>query len=141
MSMTNDATMPRGSGESRPGIGERAAFLAVGDTWRLEYAGTTTYVRDSKGMRYLAYLLARPHQAVDVRALAAALGGVTQPSTEDEETAVHRARSSVSKRIHTALRHITEHHLTLGRHLSSCVHTGVRCWYRPDPREPQVWDV
>jgi hypothetical protein len=119
----------------------RALFVCAGDAWRVHYAGTTVYVRDSKGMRYLAYLLARPHVAVDARLLAEAATHAAVPPGEPDGAAQQRARSAVSKRIRAAVGRITEHHLALGRHLSACVHTGAECRYSPDPREPQEWTV
>jgi hypothetical protein len=53
---------------------ERKAFRREGDYWSLEFAGQTVRVRDLKGMRYLARLLAEPGRELHVLDLAAAEG-------------------------------------------------------------------
>ena len=37
-----------------------AVFRNEGEFWTIVYRGTTTHMRDAKGLGYLAYLLARP---------------------------------------------------------------------------------
>lgn len=56
-----------------PGIGE-AVFVREGDYWTIHVDQRTLRVRDAKGMRYLAQLLAHPHRDVDVLRLAAGQG-------------------------------------------------------------------
>ncbi|HEV2929266.1 MAG TPA: hypothetical protein VGW74_11295, partial [Propionibacteriaceae bacterium] len=53
----------------------RAAFVRTGNMWRLEFRGRTVTVVDSKGMRDLAVLLARPGQEIHVLDLVEASGG------------------------------------------------------------------
>ena len=53
----------------------RAAFVRTGTVWRLEFRGRAVTVVDSKGMRDLAVLLARPGQEVHVLDLVEASGG------------------------------------------------------------------
>ena len=53
----------------------RAAFVRTGTVWRLEFRGRTVTVVDSKGMRDLAVLLARPGREVHVLDLVEASGG------------------------------------------------------------------
>jgi hypothetical protein len=52
-----------------------AAFVRTGTVWRLEFRGRTVTVVDSKGMRDLAVLLARPGREVHVLDLVEASGG------------------------------------------------------------------
>jgi tetratricopeptide (TPR) repeat protein len=74
------ARKPAGTGA--PADGPRVAALArEGDVWRLDYEGRVLRVRDAKGMRHLALLLANPgveFHAVDVAGAGRAGGG---PST------------------------------------------------------------
>jgi hypothetical protein len=46
-------------------------FHRQGEMWTIAYAGTSVQVRDLKGMRYLAALLARPGEELSVVSLAA----------------------------------------------------------------------
>ena len=71
-----------------PGPAEAAAapaanvFRLDGEFWTLRYAGRQTQVRDSKGMRDLAALLARPGREVAALDLAAAAGQPVRPAGE-----------------------------------------------------------
>lgn len=113
-----------------------AAFLRQGEYWTLAYGGTTVWLRDAKGLYYLAKLLRCPGEKVSVVALVAEPGASTGPATHDE---LERARSAVTKRIYDALRKIEKNHPMIGRHLSARVKTGYECIYAPDPDQPVVW--
>jgi len=55
--------------------GEHGQFRREGEYWTIAYEGRVTRLRDSKGMRVLAHLLAqpgRPHAALDLERLGAA---------------------------------------------------------------------
>ena len=54
-------------------------------------------------------------------------------------SATERARSAVGWRVRAALRHASELHPELGRHLKNAVRTGTWCSYRPE--SPVRWDV
>jgi len=73
-----------------PSSGPATAVLArEGDVWRLDYEGRVLRVREAKGMRHLALLLANPgveFHAVDVAT--AAEGGAAPGATEIEGLAV-----------------------------------------------------
>ena len=58
----------------------RAAFVRTGTVWRLEFRGRAVTVVDSKGMRDLAVLLARPGQEIHVLDLVEASGGPSRAS-------------------------------------------------------------
>lgn len=47
-----------------------AWFVRTGEMWAVGYAGDSVYLRDSKGMRYLARLLAAPGRAIPALELA-----------------------------------------------------------------------
>jgi tetratricopeptide (TPR) repeat protein len=76
---------------AEPATGPAKAVLArEGDVWRLDYEGRVLRVRDAKGMRHLALLLANPgieFHAVDV-ATAAEGGGAAATSESAEGLAV-----------------------------------------------------
>jgi len=83
------ALLPEQDGAPAPTEPARAPAGAVlareGDVWRLDYEGRVLRVRDAKGMRHLALLLANPgveFHAVDV---ATAAEGGAAPSTESAE--------------------------------------------------------
>ena len=52
---------------------------------------------------------------------------------------VERARSTVTQRVRTALRHIEAVHPELGRHLQRSIRTGIYCRYEPE--HPTSWSV
>jgi tetratricopeptide (TPR) repeat protein len=52
---------------------------------------------------------------------------------------LERARQSVTRRVKSAIRKITENNQDLGRHLATTVKTGTFCSYMPDPRIPVSW--
>ena len=78
---TSDQAVPV---EGRDGLDEQSAanvstFRREGDYWSLVFEGRTVRVRDLKGMRYLARLLAQPGREFHVLDLVAAeTGGVAQ---------------------------------------------------------------
>jgi hypothetical protein len=53
-----------------------ASFVREGDYWTIVFAGRTSRVRDSKGMRYLALLLVAPDRELHVLELTSAVEGV-----------------------------------------------------------------
>ncbi len=75
-----------------PAGGPAAAVLArEGDVWRLDYEGRVLRVRDAKGMRHLALLLANPgieFHAVDVATHAEGGGVASGPGPEADGLAV-----------------------------------------------------
>jgi tetratricopeptide (TPR) repeat protein len=168
---------------------EAAGLVWEGATWAVTYAGETHRLRDSKGLRDLAVLLARPGEDVHCLELVggADVGGEAGPALDERArrayqqrirdlqgdideahdandparaeraeaeldalvqqlseafglsgraratgSAAERARSAVGWRIRAALRHATEVHPVLGRHLQNAVRTGTWCSYRPE---------
>ena len=76
---------------SRPRARRDAVLAREGDVWRLDYEGRVLRVRDAKGMRHLALLLANPgieFHAVDVAT--AAEGGAAPGAQSAEGLAVQR---------------------------------------------------
>jgi tetratricopeptide (TPR) repeat protein len=222
--MTTLEAQLAGSGDARrevipSPVSRHAAFRREGEYWSVTFGDDAMQLRDTKGMGYLAQLLARPGQETHVLDLvrststgsgsvpsvtAADLGGggfssafddtgdLLDPAARaayrarlaeldaevaeaeawnDEERArraraergflvdelaaavgmggrgrsapsgIERARISVSKAVHAAMRRIESHSAGLGSHLSHTVHTGVFCSYTPDPALGIVWDT
>lgn len=70
---------------------------------------------------------------VDELSAAVGLGGRTRRTGGTSE----RARTAVTRRIRTAIAHLSEHHPELGRHLDAAIQTGTYCAYRPE--RPVSW--
>lgn len=119
--------------QARPDASQPAqVFRREGDYWTIVYDDTTVRLRDTIGLRYVAHLLARPHERLAVEELLAAVKGVSGTDAE-------RARSAVGKRIRDALRRVQECHPTLGYHLRAGIKTGWQCVYVPPPERPLTW--
>jgi hypothetical protein len=146
------------AGGSRASVGR---MLLEGDHISLSFGGRTVPLRDLKGLRYLARLLAEPDREVHaldlvtadeertaraevereflIRELSRAvgLGGRDRPTGATAE----RARVSVTRAVRYALRRVDEHHPELGAHLDHAVRTGTYLAYEPDPRAMVRWTV
>jgi tetratricopeptide (TPR) repeat protein len=125
--------------------GEAASFRREGELWTIDWGGRAIRLRDGKGLRYLAQLLARAGAdvpAIDLVAFGEAASEPPDPAEADPGLAVvERARQSVTKAIKNAIRRIAREHQELGEHLQSTVHTGLVCRYAPDARQPPRWRV
>lgn len=75
-----------------PALGERHVFRREGDFWTVAYGGSVVRVRDSKGLRYLARLLAQPGREFHVVDLEAA---ESQPPQRDRSG--RQARSGAAE--------------------------------------------
>jgi hypothetical protein len=90
-----DALLERDSAPAAPPPADGpigAALRREGDVWRMEYEGRTLSVRDAKGMRHLALLLANPgieFHAVEIAG--AAEGGAAPAGPEPTEGLAVRA--------------------------------------------------
>jgi hypothetical protein len=181
---------------ARPDEGTAAALVHEGTTWAATFGGDTRRLRDGKGMRDIAVLLARQGQEVHCLELVggADVGGGHGPALDDRArreyqrrigdlqadiedaraandpvraeraeaeldalveqlsqafglsgrarasgSAAERARSTVTTRIRSAIKHAVQTHPSLGRHLQHSVRTGTWCSYRPE--HPVAWDV
>jgi len=203
------------SGNGVPVAAATAELIREGEYWTVAFKDRELRVRDSKGMGYLAELLAQPECEIEVLALAGgrsadpasqaevADAGLTLSSDSDGDplldeqarlayrerlkdlreeieeadafrdperaasaraeyaaiadelasatglggrdrrtgTAGERARLNVTRAIRSAIARVAEHDGALGEHLSTCVHTGRVCVYRPDSRAPVAWAV
>ena len=118
---------PDGSGPSE------AMFRREGDYWTIEYAGTVCYLRDSKGLHYLAALLRHP--GTELSALELTGDG------DVDAAAAERARQNVARAVRMVLDRLGETNPTLASHLQRAVRSGALCAYLPDPRSPIRWTV
>lgn len=120
---------------------DEQVFRREGEYWTIVFDGTTCRLRDVRGLRHLAFLLAHPHE--DVSALVLERCGGNPDESGDVRVAPHdsreRARVNVTRAITTALKRIAEHHQALGAHFAATIRTGTFCAYRPDPRLPLRW--
>lgn len=76
-------------------------FVQRGEFWEVRYEGSTVkYIKDSKGMKYLARLLAEPHQSIPAVTLLAAVAGIDQliPTGTSGESLDIEARDSLRQR-------------------------------------------
>ena len=78
---------------------ETNVFRREGDYWSVEFEGRTVRVRDLKGMRYLAQLLAHPGREVHVLDLVAAETGQKTALGDAGEILDDRAKSAYRRRL------------------------------------------
>jgi DNA-binding NarL/FixJ family response regulator len=106
-------------------------FRHEGDYWTIEYAGTVCYLRDSKGLHYLASLLRRPGHEWPALELAG--------DGEVDASAAERARQNVTRSIRMVLDRLAESSPALATHLQRTVRTGATCVYLPHSRSTISW--
>src|SRR5262249_24542314 len=82
-----------GGGEASDGI---AVFRRDGEVWTLRYDGRTVRLRDSKGLRDLAVLLARPGEQTHVGELT---GAAALPGSDAGPVADRRALAAYRERL------------------------------------------
>src|SRR5262245_4494184 len=123
-------------------------FRIEGEYWTIAFDGRVFRLRDTKGLRYVAHLLAHPATRVGAVALVAAAGsklGTEHDVSHDENSDAggerERARVTVSKGIKAALQRIGASHPALAEHLEVTIKRGYVCSYNPDPRVRIAWDV
>jgi hypothetical protein len=85
----------------------------LGDSWLVRYGNVEFHLKDMRGVRLLAALVAEPGREFHVLDLT---GG---------------SRVNVQRRIRDAIRRIESHHPELGKHLERSVRTGTYCAYEP----------
>jgi hypothetical protein len=134
---------PPVAGNGPPAAGG-ATFRREGQYWTIVYRGTVARLRDAKGLRYLAHLLARPGECVPARdLLAIAKAEHPRPVTAAEEPPgagdAERERLAVTKRIKGAIRTIDSYSPELGYHLTVTIRTGSKCVYLAHPERPLSW--
>jgi hypothetical protein len=117
----------------------RQIIRREGEYWTLVFAGEICRLKDVAGLRYLAYLVLRPHER-----LAALEVANQQPLETDvaiDDLVQERARVNVTRALAAALRKIEPYHPALVLHLRATLRTGRHCTYSPDPRVSKTWQV
>jgi len=116
-----------------------------GEYWTVIFDGATCRLRDSNGLRYLAYLLRHPHERVSapfLERVGEATGGIDTPLAPVDGIDLarqERARVNVTRAIATVMKRLDQHLPPLKTHLQATLHTGGFCMYTPDPRVPAAW--
>lgn len=114
-----------------------------GEFWTVEFAGGVTRMRDTVGVRYLAYLLIRPNLEVSSLDIYIAGSRGAAPAGDDgaagDGQAAERARINVTRALKGVLGRIALHSPGLSDHLHATLRTGSCCSYRPDPRLAVDW--
>lgn len=123
---------------------QRQIIRREGEYWTIIYAGETCRLKDTNGLRFLAYQLHNPHEPVSCLEMDRASAGIESPggptvNGHADHAARERARVNVTRALLGALKRIGEHHPELARHLEATLRTGAFCVYRPDPRVPVGW--
>ena len=81
------------------------------------------------------------HARAEMESLTQQLAAAVGLGGRDRQTgaAAERARSTMTKRIRSAIAKVAAAHPALGRHLTTCIKTGYFCGYSPDPAQPIAW--
>jgi tetratricopeptide (TPR) repeat protein len=87
-----------GGGDVGADRADASVFRREGEVWRIAYAGREVQLRDSKGLRDLARLLAQPGRPVPAVELAAG-GGPVVPQGDLGEVVDRRAREAYRRRL------------------------------------------
>ena len=119
----------------------RQVLRREGGVWTVAFAGRACQLRDTRGFRYLAYLLARPHQPVTSSEIDAVARGAALDDLGVDPAARERARVNVTRGLTAALRRLEPHHPELVLHLRATLRAGASCTYTPDPRLPTSWET
>lgn len=121
----------------------RHVMRREGEVWTVIFEGRSCQLRDIRGLRHLAYLLARPSQriaALDIDAFARD-GGEARVEQRDLAIVRERARVNVTRGLSTALNRLERYQPELTHHLRATLRTGVLCSYTPDPRLRLLWET
>jgi hypothetical protein len=109
-----------------------AVFTKEGEYWTISSDGAVFRLRESRGLGFVARLIAEPGTRFHASVLARA--GDRQ---EGDQRLAERDRVNVTKSIKAAVRKIAEHHRTLAVHLQSSIKTGAYCAYLPSEVGPK----
>jgi len=75
-----------------------------GELWTIAYAGTSVQVRDLKGLRYLAALLAHPGEELSVVSLASGDAGAASIESEEDRSAIEQRLEELRDEIEESAR-------------------------------------
>lgn len=105
-------------------------MLREGDYWTILYRGRLTRVRHTKGITYLAQLVARPWESLHVSQLYGR-GRNGQSGERASPRPIESDRKAVTSRIRAAMVAVQGFDATLGEHFASAITTGTYCCYSP----------
>jgi hypothetical protein len=88
-----------GAAASRPPTLQRE-----GELWTIAYAGTSVQVRDLKGLRYLAALLAHPGEELSVVSLASGDAGAEGTESEEDRSGIEQRLDALREEIEESAR-------------------------------------
>ncbi|MHB8384115.1 MAG: ATP-binding protein, partial [Candidatus Binataceae bacterium] len=140
----------RKSEAAEGGISEPAegAFRCEGDYWTVALGEAEIRLRNTKGLFYLAHLIARPDQSITAEELArigstaaGAHARMVSGAKGALEVSPGGARVMVTKSIKAAIRRIRTLDISVGHNLATSIRTGYSCVYEPDPIRPIKWTV
>jgi hypothetical protein len=121
----------------------RQIIRREGEYWTILYAGGTSRLKDTSGLRYLAYLLQRPYERISALEIERSTGRRSRENGggDDQDPKLReRARVNVTRALSGALKRIAAYHPGLAQHLGATLRTGTFCTYSPDPRVPATWE-
>jgi len=121
----------------------RNVFRLEGEYWTVVFSGDVHRLRDTSGLRYIAFLLRHPGEKVTAAELSAV--GKRPLSAGEVHAAegidsLELARVRVTRAIKAALHRIGACSAALIAHLTATIRTGSHCSYTPDPRLPVKWE-
>jgi eukaryotic-like serine/threonine-protein kinase len=116
-------------GSTADGTSGADTFHLDGDVWVIEYEARGFRLRDAKGLRYLARLLANPREKFHVSDLTDGNGAHRE---HDDPRSGERLRKAVANSIRHAIGRIDKQSPALALHLTNAVRTGAFCSYVPD---------
>ncbi len=142
----------RGISADRSAVSEpqpiEGAFRCEGDYWTIALGCVEMRLRNTKGLLYLAHLLARPGKGVAAEELArigSAAAGLNARRALGAggtfDASPGHSRVMVTKAIKAAIRKIRALDISVGHNLAISIHTGYSCVYKPDPVHPIRWHV
>lgn len=118
----------------------RQSICREGEYWTLVFGDEICRLKDTNGLRYLAYLLRRPHERLLAAEIVNGASGAAATDLPEPDAGLHeRARINVTRALAATLKRLEAHHPELVRHLRATLRTGRYCIYSPDPRVAIVW--
>lgn len=118
----------------------RQSIRREGEYWTLVFGDEVCRLRDTNGLRYLEYLLRRPHERILAAEIVNGARVAAETDLPELDAGLHeRARINVTRALAATLKRLEAHHPELVRHLRATLRTGRYCTYSPDPRVAIVW--
>lgn len=161
-----DTAPPRAPEPEAGPLAAESLFRREGEYWTIRHRGSECHLRDSRGVRYLAFLLrnaGRECHALEVAAEGRAdapaspggvpddlgihagdageVAGAVGAGERDRRaaSASERARQNVARSVKMVLDRLGESSPDLASHLQRTIRTGTFCSYMPDPGTHIRW--